>query len=51
MCKKEDVLTTIENPINARGAMTILNGNLAPEGDIVKYFAIDPNMQQAKLTV
>ena len=47
--KKEDVLKTIQNPINAQGAIAILKGNLAPEGAVVKHSAIDPNMQQAKL--
>jgi dihydroxy-acid dehydratase len=39
----QDVVTTIERPIKARGGFAILRGNLAPEGCVVKLSGHDRN--------
>ncbi|QUH25811.1 dihydroxy-acid dehydratase [Serpentinicella alkaliphila] len=47
--RKEDILKTTKNPIQAQGAIAILKGNLAPEGAVVKHSAIAKEMLQATL--
>jgi len=47
--KKEDVIRSKENPIQAQGAIAILKGNLAPEGAVVKHSAISKKLMQVVL--
>ncbi|MCC5910382.1 MAG: dihydroxy-acid dehydratase [Clostridiaceae bacterium] len=47
--KKEDVLKTAKNPIQSQGSVAILEGNLAPEGSVVKHSAISKEMHQVTL--
>lgn len=44
--KDEQVIRRIENPYSEKGGLTVLFGNLAPEGAIVKTGAIDPDIQR-----
>jgi dihydroxy-acid dehydratase len=39
-----DVIRSVDNPYSATGGLTILFGNLAPEGAVVKSSAVDPDM-------
>ncbi len=39
-----DVIRPTDQPLNARGGITILYGNLAPEGAVVKSAAVAPEM-------
>jgi dihydroxy-acid dehydratase len=39
-----DVIHPADQPLNARGGITILYGNLAPEGAVVKSAAVAPEM-------
>ena len=41
-----DVLRSGQDPYSATGGLTILFGNLAPEGAVVKSAAVDPGMWQ-----
>ena len=40
----KQVIHFISNPISKEGGIAILKGNLAPEGAVVKKFAVDPSM-------
>ncbi len=42
--KDEDVIRPLDNPYRATGGLTILFGNLAPEGGVVKAGAVAPEM-------
>jgi dihydroxy-acid dehydratase len=42
--RDKDVIHPVERPINPRGGLTILYGNLAPEGAVVKSAAVAPEM-------
>ncbi len=42
--RDKDVIHLVEQPINPRGGLTILYGNLAPEGAVVKSAAVAPEM-------
>lgn len=42
--KNRDVIRTIENPFSKTGGLTVMFGNLAPDGAIVKIGAVDPKM-------
>ncbi len=39
-----DIIRPIDNPYSAQGGLTILKGNLATEGSVVKKSAVDPRM-------
>lgn len=39
------VIRNLRDPINAEGGIAVLQGNLAPEGAIIKQSAIDPKMR------
>ncbi len=43
--KKEDIIKTIDNPIQKQGAIAVLKGNLAPEGAVIKHSAVPKEMQ------
>src|SRR6266567_615932 len=38
----DDVIRTVEKPIYAEGALAVLNGNLAPDGCVIKPSACEP---------
>ena len=40
-----DVIHPVDKPLNSKGGITILYGNLAPEGAVVKSAAVAPQMQ------
>ncbi len=42
--RDQDVIASIENPRHASGGLTVMKGNLAPEGSIVKSAAVVPAM-------
>lgn len=42
--KNRDVIRPVSNPYSAMGGLTILFGNLAPEGAVVKSAAVAPEM-------
>ena len=44
----EDVIKTINNPFHSKGGITILKGNLAPDGAVVKRTAVSHNMLKFK---
>lgn len=47
--KITDIIKPLHTPIKAQGAITILKGNLAPEGAVVKHAAISPRLMQVTL--
>jgi dihydroxy-acid dehydratase len=42
--KNKDIIRTIDNPFSKTGGLTVMFGNLAPGGAIVKIGAVDPKM-------
>ena len=46
--KDHRVITPIDNPRHPTGGLTILTGNLAPDGSIVKSAAVIPEMMEHK---
>lgn len=47
---KEEILKSVETPIQKEGAIAILRGNLAPEGSVVKHSAISKEMMKVTLS-
>ena len=47
--KRHDVIRSFHDPIGKNGTISILKGNLAPEGSVVKHSAVPPEMFQATL--
>lgn len=47
--KREDIIRSISNPIGKNGTISILKGNLAPEGSVVKHSAVPKEMFEAVL--
>lgn len=47
--KKEDIIKSVEAPIQKQGAVAILKGNLATEGAVVKHSAVSKKMHQVVL--
>ncbi|HML04343.1 MAG TPA: dihydroxy-acid dehydratase, partial [Methanobacterium sp.] len=43
--KDEEVIRSLDNPINKEGGIAILKGNLAPRGSVVKIAAVDDDMK------
>ncbi len=48
--KKTDVIRDYDRPLSKNGAISILKGNLAPEGAVVKHSAVPKEMFEAVLT-
>ncbi|MFI3173533.1 MAG: dihydroxy-acid dehydratase, partial [Eubacteriales bacterium] len=48
--KREDIIRSYEDPIGKNGTVTILKGNLAPSGAVVKHSAVPKEMFKAVLT-
>ncbi len=42
--KSKQIIYSVENPICTQGSLTVLKGNLAPEGAIIKHIALSKNM-------
>ena len=42
--RNPEIIRTLDNPYSAQGGLTILKGNLAKEGCVVKKSAVDPKM-------
>ncbi len=40
----EEIIRPLSDPYSAQGGLSILKGNLAPEGSVVKKSAVDPKM-------
>lgn len=47
--KNPQVIRPVNNPYSEKGGLTILFGNLAPEGAVVKSAAVDPQLFRRKL--
>lgn len=47
--KRTDIIRNFEEPIGDNGTISILKGNLAPEGSVVKHSAVPKEMFQATL--
>jgi len=47
--KREDVIRPFNNPIGTNGSVSILKGNIAPEGAVVKHSAVPKEMHEAVL--
>ncbi|GFZ32974.1 dihydroxy-acid dehydratase [Clostridium zeae] len=47
--KKEDVIRPFNNPFSTNGSVSILKGNIAPEGAVVKHSAVPKIMHEAVL--
>lgn len=47
--KRTDVIRSFDNPIGRNGSMSILKGNLAPEGAVIKHSAVPKEMHKAIL--
>ena len=47
--KRTDVIRTFEDPIGTNGTISILKGNLAPQGSVVKHSAVPREMHKALL--
>ena len=45
-----EILKTAADPIQAQGAISVLKGNLAPEGSVIKHSAVPKAMHQVVLT-
>ncbi|MEE9202379.1 MAG: dihydroxy-acid dehydratase [Dehalococcoidia bacterium] len=46
--RDQDVIRPASRPHSATGGLSVLSGNLAPEGAVVKSAAVDPAMRQHK---
>ncbi len=44
----DDVIHTLDNPVQAAGGIVVLRGNLAPDGAVIKQTAADPKLLQHK---
>ncbi|AOY76098.1 dihydroxy-acid dehydratase [Clostridium formicaceticum] len=47
--KRQEIIRSIDNPIQKEGAVAVLKGNLAPEGAVVKHSAVAKEMLEATL--
>lgn len=46
--KDENVIRTIDNPYSPVGGLSVLYGNLAPQGSVIKVGAVDPSIKTFK---
>ncbi|MCP8615750.1 dihydroxy-acid dehydratase [Salirhabdus salicampi] len=44
----KDVIRTIDNPYSPVGGLSILYGNIAPDGSVIKVGAVDPSIKKFK---
>jgi dihydroxy-acid dehydratase len=42
----DDVIRPLDNPRHEKGGLTVLRGNIAPDGCVVKSAAVDPEMME-----
>ena len=47
--KREDIIRPFDNPISRNGSITVLKGNLAPQGAVIKHSACPKEMFHAVL--
>lgn len=47
--KKEDIIRPFDNPIGANGSVSVLKGNLAPDGAVIKHTACPKEMYDVVL--
>ena len=47
-CYNDDVIRDVENPICKGSALSVLKGNLAPNGAVIKQSAADPKLSKHK---
>lgn len=47
--RQRDIIRPLSDPLDAQGAISILKGNLAPEGAVVKHAAVAKDMHQVVL--
>ncbi|MFD2670175.1 dihydroxy-acid dehydratase [Marinicrinis sediminis] len=47
--KKQEIIRSARHPIHEKGSLSILKGNLAPDGAVIKHSAIHPDMWQVTL--
>lgn len=47
--KKEDVIYNINAPLNEKGSVSVLKGNIAPDGCVIKHSALPKNMWNVTL--
>lgn len=47
--KRTDIIRSFDNPIGTNGTISILKGNLAPQGSVVKHSAVPREMHRATL--
>lgn len=45
-CLRPDVIRTLDAPLHSEGGTAILNGNLAPDGAVIKQTAASPHLLQ-----
>ena len=48
--KKDNLIYSVDKPLNKEGAIAVLKGNLAPEGAVVKHSAVPKKMQEVVLS-
>ena len=41
----QDVVRTLDNPVNDHGGLIILKGNIAPDGGVIKFFGYERTTQ------
>lgn len=47
--KREEIIRPFNNPIGVNGSVSILKGNIAPEGAVIKHSAVPKEMHEAVL--
>jgi Dihydroxyacid dehydratase/phosphogluconate dehydratase len=47
--RREDIIRPFNNPIGVNGSVSILKGNIAPEGAVIKHSAVPKEMHEAVL--
>lgn len=47
--RREDIIRPFYNPIGVNGSVSILKGNIAPEGAVIKHSAVPKEMHEAVL--
>ena len=46
--RDEEIIRPFDRPVHQEGGIAILNGNLAPDGAVVKQAAVAPGMRQRR---
>ncbi|WP_238883469.1 dihydroxy-acid dehydratase [Clostridium sp. YIM B02551] len=48
--KEDEVILNVDTPINESGSVSVLRGNIAPEGCVIKHSALPKTMWKVQLT-